>query len=99
MNDWVGICVFGAEEQMTAELINLTPHPISVSTPTGIITIATSGTIARVDVSEQPSGDTVNGVPIKMRTTGEAQGIPAAKPGTFYIVSSMVLSAVTGRPD
>lgn len=99
MNDWVGQSLFGAENETIAELVNLTPHPISVTTASGSISIAPSGNIARVNVSEQPSGESVNGTPIKVRITGEAQGIPSSKDGVYYIVSSMVLSAVTGRPD
>jgi len=99
MSDWVGMYIFGADEQSGVELVNLTPHPVSVITPTGTMTIAASGNVARVNVSEQPTGDTINGVPIKMRVTGGVQGLPAPKPGIFYIVSSMVLSAVIGRSD
>ena len=79
-------------------LVNLTPHPIKIHSSEGTITIESSGNVARVDVSESDSGDKVNGIPIKTRTTGKALNIPSPQKDTYYIVSSMVLASIN-RPD
>ena len=73
------------------EFINLTPHDIHIND----IVVKKSGTIARVQTSEESSGN-IGNVPVVIRRMGAPQGIPASKPGVIYIVSSMVLSALSG---
>lgn len=81
-------------------IINLTPHAIVLRTGDGDITIAPSGTVARV-TSTPGATHEVAGIPcpvVDPPTFGEVTGIPDAAPGTVYIVSGMVLSA-TSRAD
>ena len=80
-------------------IINLTPHAIVFRTGEGDITIAPSGTVARVASIPGSVHDTALPVPVADPTTfGEVTGIPDAVPGTVYIVSGMVLAA-TSRAD
>lgn len=77
-------------------MLNLTPHPITLIRQDGSsITIEPSGTVARVASVEEVCGE-VNGVPVVCRQFGEVTGLP--EPGTPCLVSSLVLSAVPGRP-
>jgi len=82
-----------------AKMINLTPHPISIATETGIVTIPPSGTVARVTTRETQVGEITlpEGlkVPVFDRTFGEVEGLPPE--GESCLVSALVLSAVPGR--
>lgn len=111
LQDWVGRSLFGGERysaedtdstdkgEGSVEFINLTPHDIQVKVGDETIKIPKSGNIARVDIQERDTGKELNGIPLKERKTGRPQGIPGPKRGTYYIVSSMVLSSVDGRDD
>jgi len=50
-------------------LVNLTPHPISISTSNGVTSIPASGSVARVSSNEIVSGD-LEGVPVIKRSLG-----------------------------
>lgn len=80
--------------QKEDEMINLTPHSITVRGMNGDVTYAPSGVVARVAVAEEVCGE-IDGVPVISRVLGEAQGLP--EEGVPCIVSAMVLSAVPGR--
>jgi hypothetical protein len=77
-------------------LMNLTPHPITLRTPDGDITIPTSGTIARVSVTPTPTGEMVMGVPVFRNTYGQVTGLVRDDQGVPLpcIVSGMVLAAL-----
>jgi len=72
--------------------VNLTPHALNVHTTEGVITIAPSGSVARVATVETP-GLPVGGIPTVFTSYGEVTGLPAPTEGTIYIVSGMVASA------
>jgi hypothetical protein len=81
-------------------LMNLTPHPITVCG----ITIPPSGIVARVTETVTPVGaleyEGVH-IPLVTRTLGPVTDLPEPQPDTIYIVSSMVASAAwaMGRRD
>lgn len=78
-----------------ADFINLTPHALTLMLPDGsAITIAPSGTVARVTTEEVVTGE-VAGVPIVERSFGAVEGLP--EEGTLCLVSAMVAAAVPGR--
>ena len=79
---------------------NLTPHAIIVRhDDSDGVTIPPSGIIPRVAVSTVPDGD-CDGLPLVRTTFGAVQGLPSPEPGTWLIVSSVVLAALGGsRPD
>ena len=87
---------------MTTILINLTPHALCLRNETGVDIIPPSGTVARV-TSTPGALETVAGIPVPvagMQVFGGVEGLPEPTPGTMFVVSAMVLSALRGsRPD
>lgn len=83
-------------------LINLTPHRLNFYTPQGVTAVEVSGTLARVSSSSQKTGE-VAGVPIYSTAFAEVQGLPEPQEGTFYVVSTLILTALKAaglsRPD
>ena len=81
-------------------LINCTPHALTLRAATGEDTIVPpSGTVARV--SSTPGAlEAVAGVPVPVagaQTFGGVEGLPEPTPGTMFIVSALVLSAHAAR--
>jgi hypothetical protein len=85
-------------------MINLTPHAITLRTPNGEdITIRPSGTVARVEMEEDDAGSIamkqfsmgLDSIPMIRRTAGRIVGIPLG--AEVYIVSSIVLDALRGE--
>jgi len=72
--------------------INLTPHTLNIHTPSGVVTVAPSGNVARVATVSVPAA-TVGGIPTVVTTHGEVTGLPAPQPGVILVVSGMVASA------
>lgn len=76
-------------------MLNLTPHPIIIRRKDGdVITILTSGTVARVQTKEEVVGE-LDGIPVVTRTFGAPEGLP--EDGTPCLVSSLVLGACQGK--
>lgn len=82
---------------MKTEFINLTPHDINYLGETPI-TIPPQAPAARCEVERKQVG-ILGGIPINATTFGEVQGLPAPKPGTYYIVSAIVAQACPERAD
>ena len=80
-----------------AKFINLTPHTINEIT-TGAA-IEPSGSLARVATESVEAGRTYNNIALYRTTYGEVEGLPEAVDGTVYIVSGMVLAAISDRQD
>lgn len=84
------------------DLVNLTPHPIVLQTPGGErVTLPPSGTVARVSATPGEL-EAVDGIPVPVagRTIfGAVEGLPAPQPGTFFVVSALVGSALKGSRD
>jgi hypothetical protein len=72
--------------------INLTPHTLNIHTPSGVVTLAPSGEVARVATVNTDAED-IGGIPTVNTTHGEVTGLPAPQNGVVYIVSGMVASA------
>lgn len=80
------------------EIINLTPHTISVVDAEGNIkNIEASGQLARVATSSEVVA-TVDGVEVRRTVFGAVTGVPAPSAGTLYLVSTIVAQAAR-RPD
>ena len=87
------------------QLINLTPHDITILFEDGtILKVPASGTVARV----ASTNDTVGGVmtdagtiPVKAVTYGEVTGLPEPDPekAQYFLVSSLVAARVPDRRD
>ena len=74
---------------------NLTPHEIVILDGQNnvIAKIPPSGTVARVESGEELISE-INGIPVYRTTYGVVTGLPEPEPGTVYIVSIVVLSAL-----
>jgi hypothetical protein len=84
------------------EVINLTPHAITIKAGGASQTIAPSGSIARVKMRTTPQRALVTLVviaPVVFNEPGEIQGLPGPEKGKVYLVSSLVLAACKGRKD
>ena len=88
----------------TANIINLTPHDVNVvgNDNSVAITIPASGNVARcsqtIDIIDSITLDSVD-IPISSSSYGEVVDLPAPKPGYYYIVSRLVMSACPDRQD
>lgn len=85
------------------KFINLTPHEINVVNPCVIITIPPSGTVARVSVSRQViwKAETEGGfgIPIFVPSFGNVENLPEPHNNTYFIVSTLVRTALPHRLD
>lgn len=83
-------------------LINLTPHAISLYTPTGVKEIPASGQLARVRASSEVVTE-LEGLAVARPTFEGLTGLPEPRPNTIYVVASLVLTALRAagiyRPD
>lgn len=85
---------------MTQELINMTPHPISiVKNGEVIMSIPATGNLIRLTSNTIDTGIRVNGIAITTTQFGEPVGLPDMSEGKFYIVSQLVKSALPQRKD
>jgi hypothetical protein len=76
-------------------MLNLTPHAITVQLPNGSErTFQPSGTVARV-VTFQTSAANLDGIPTSYRRTGNVEGLTLPLTGPV-LVSGMVLAELTG---
>ena len=78
------------------EFVNLTPHTIN-EVVTGR-SFEPSGEVARVAVAMVPAGE-IDDVPAFIAEYGEVKNLPEPSEGKVYIVSGLVLAAVSGRTD
>ena len=74
---------------------NLTPHEIVILDDQNdiLLRVPPSGMIAKVDVTEELVAE-INDIPVYKVCYGNIQGLPEPEPGTVYIVSIVVLSAL-----
>lgn len=84
------------------ELVNLTPHDVNIIIEDKTLTIATSGTIARCEVTREKTQEIKAEdfqIPINKTVFGEVENLPKPQENTLYIVSSLVAQAVPNRSD
>ena len=77
------------------KIINLTQHAINIIQGENKITIAPSGTVARVSVQVVATDNPM----LYTQQYGDVQDLPAPQDNTIYIVSSLVLARVPHRTD
>lgn len=78
-------------------LVNCTPHPISIQLENEKVTFQPSGVIPRVEV-ETAAAEKIDNFPCIVEAQGKVEGLPEVKENTFYIVSGMVFEA-SSRKD
>jgi hypothetical protein len=75
--------------------INLTPHAITIRIPDGDMVIPPSPPPARVNMPPSVPEGCIGDVPIDRRSTvGTVDDLPEYQPGTYLIVSLVVLAAL-----
>ncbi len=81
-------------------IVNLTPHPITLRSPTKDTTIASTG-VARVKTTpgqELPGGHEPCTL-FSGTSYGEVEGLPEPTDGTIFVVSGLVAGRLQNRPD
>lgn len=87
-----------------AVIVNLTPHAVNIvdNSDSVAITIPASGNVARcsqtIDIIGSITTNSVS-IPISSSSYGEVVDLPDPKPGYYYIVSRLVMSACPARQD
>jgi hypothetical protein len=79
-------------------LVNLTPHSITLYNSQGIKEIEPSGQLARVRYQSAAVGE-LEGAVVFRAEYEEVSGLPDPEPDTVFIVSSMILSALKARNE
>lgn len=81
------------EEEVRVNLVNLTPHRLTIFVDEEKVEIEPSGRVARISTRSEKVGEVVyegKRIPIVTTVFGKPEGIPEQKPGTFYVVSTLV---------
>lgn len=83
-----------------ANIINLTPHEVTVVGADGdiMMRIPASGQVARCSATRSIVGK-INGIPVTKVVMGEIEGLPEPDGDTVYIVSRVVAEAAKGKRD
>jgi hypothetical protein len=93
----LAINIKGGRKRKAMELVNLTPHSITIKTESETINLPVSGYVARLD-SRQEGDSALGGVPVITTCFEGVTGLPDPEPGKVYIVSSLVAQFIR-RPD
>lgn len=82
-----------------SEVINLTPHAVSLADTEGNVvkTFPPCGQVARVTATAEVVGE-LAGFPVSRSRFGDVVGVPAPREGVVYLVSALVAQAAK-RPD
>lgn len=80
------------------DIINLTPHAITLILQNQTLTFEPSGTVARVSASVETISH-IGDIPVTKTTFGQVENLPDPSNGTVYLVSSLVAQAVKERTD
>jgi len=92
-----------AAKEEPVEFLNLTPHEVTIFDAEGknvIMRIPPSGVVARVETVSEIIGYCDAGqvkIPVRATRYGEIRGLPEAKKGVIYIVSTVVLLALKAK--
>lgn len=73
--------------------VNLTPHLINLQGR-----IYPSQGVARCDVTSYLES-TIDGIPVNRKQYGQVQGLPEPQGGVYYMVSTIVATALHGTRD
>lgn len=80
------------------QVINLTPHKVTLVGPSGESTYMPEPVPARVEMTQTPVG-TLAGWPVMKTTYGRVIGLPEPQEGVWYIVSTIVKDHAKERTD
>lgn len=80
-------------------IVNCTPHRLNVLKKDGtVLDIDPSGIVPRCSTSSTEIAD-LDGISVVQSVFGEVTGLPEEQPGTFLVVSRLVLQAAPHRHD
>jgi hypothetical protein len=81
------------------EIINMTPHTVHIVNADGVVVreYPASGRLIRLESRTEPCGVLEDMTPLSRTVFGKPEGLPEFEPGTFYIVSQLVKSALPER--
>ena len=79
-------------------IVNLTPHAITIVLPNEQFTIPASGQVARATQTSVIVGD-ADGIPLVVTEYGDIEGLPNMEMNTIFIVSAIVRMAMPARLD
>lgn len=89
---------------MTMTILNLTPHPISLVSPTATLTLPPSAPKGGEPRVGNPPGGVIDGHPLAgvvaihhPDIAGEVENLPAPATGVYLVVSGMVGEALRSR--
>ena len=82
----------------TTNIINVTPHDITIVMDGATRTFPRTGQVARVSQSETIVGS-IDGIPVTEVVFGTPVDIPDPAPNTVFIVSRIVAAAMPDRDD
>ena len=80
------------------QIINLTPHAITLVCGKLPMTIPSSGVVARVSSHTEVIGN-IGDIPITRTAYSAVEGLPEPEEDTIYIVSALVAQRVPERGD
>ena len=80
------------------QMINLTPHSITLLCGVTPMVIPPSGVVARVSSHTEVIGN-IGDIPITKTAYSAVEGLPEPEEGTIYIVSALVAQRVPARDD
>lgn len=85
---------------MKTNIINLTPHEITIITDGDCTPIKPSGIVCRI-IEETETVSSVNGIPIRVSHPTAVEGLPPQQEGVLYFCSGMAAAAAwaLGRAD
>jgi len=85
------------------QIINCTPHPISIVTGERQVALPPSGVVPRMRETCEAAGEITLSdgimVPIRRVVYGPVEGLPAPQADTIFVVSALVAQAAADRPD
>lgn len=79
-------------------IINMTPHVVSIVGYGVITTFPPEGNVARVEVTREDAGE-ISGIKCIKSVMGEVINLPEPEEGKFFIVSRIVFEALPSRSD
>jgi hypothetical protein len=80
-------------------IINLTPHEIKIRRSDGVYLIVKPEDTPARCTETRKFITYIEGIPVTRAEYGDAEGLPDWQKDTIYIVSALVLNAVTDRLD
>lgn len=83
----------------TYNVVNCTPHPVTLAGKTGTITIGPSEVCTRLEMNHQEVELEGSDLPLVVESKGKLINVPLRQPRTLYVVSRIVFDVSVDRED